>query len=187
LEQPPDHRLPSPWNSSTWSALHRRAGVLSQPLASSPRGPADDPPKWHGGAVAFDRADGVICVPLASTVNKPLQVQLLRRRRRHWHRSLALERPLSSPKGTAYPHNPDVDLQLADSIKFVFSSASISSARRYAAGHRTSDGMPIQRGRGRRSRTEPPGLGYRRGLISDSDDRSAVRRGDSGRELQSEL
>ena len=99
----------------------------------------------------FDRADGVICVPLAPTVNKPLQAQLRRRQRRRWHRYLALERPLSRPKGAAYRHNHDVDLQSADSIKFVFSGAAIPSARRHAAGHRTSDGTPIQRGRRRRS------------------------------------
>jgi hypothetical protein len=63
---------------------------------------------------------GVICVPLAPTVNRSLQAQLLRRQRRHWHRSLALERPLSSPKGAAYRHNPDVDWHPADSIKLVF-------------------------------------------------------------------
>jgi hypothetical protein len=91
LEQPPGHRLPSPRNSSTWPALHQRAGVLSQPLASSPRGPADDPPRCQGGAVAL------------------------------------IERMGS------------------------FNGASISSARRHAAGHRTSDGTPIQRDRGRRS------------------------------------
>jgi hypothetical protein len=48
-----------------------------------------------------------------------------------------LERPFSSPKGAAYRHNPDVDWQLANSTKFVFSGASISSARRHAARHRT--------------------------------------------------
>jgi hypothetical protein len=44
----------------------------------------------------------IICVPLAPTVNRPLQAQLLRPQWRKWHKSLALERPLSSPKGAAY-------------------------------------------------------------------------------------
>ena len=73
---------------------------------------------------AWRRPDWVICVPLAPTANRPLQAQLLRRQRRHWHRYLAFERPLSGPKGAAYRHISDVDLQSADSIKFVFSGAS---------------------------------------------------------------
>jgi hypothetical protein len=67
------------------------------------------------------RPDEVICVAPAPTVNRPRQAQSLRRQRRHWHRYLALERPLSSPKGAAHRHNPEVDWQGVDSTKFVFS------------------------------------------------------------------
>jgi hypothetical protein len=63
-----------------------------------------------------------ICVPLTPRVNRPFQAQLVRPQRRKWRKSLALERPISSPKGAEYRHSPDVRLASADSIKFVFSA-----------------------------------------------------------------
>jgi hypothetical protein len=71
---------------------------------------------------AWCRPDVVICVPLAPRVNRPLQAQLVRPQRRKWRKSLALERPIFGPKGAAYQHDPDVDRQLADAIKFDFSA-----------------------------------------------------------------
>ncbi len=105
---------------------------------------------------AWRRPGGVICVPLAPTVNRPLQAQLLRPQRRKWHKSLALERPLSSPKGAAYRHNPDVDWQPADSIKFVFSGATASSARHHAAAHRGRRGVGSAGPRGTRKAPQGP-------------------------------
>jgi hypothetical protein len=58
-----------------------------------------------------------------------------------------LERPLSSPKGAAYRHDRDVDLQPADSIKFRFSGnagpallRSYSSRQHRAAGESATAG-----------------------------------------------
>jgi hypothetical protein len=57
----------------------------------------------------------------------------VRPQRRKWHKSLALERPISSPKGAAYRHDPDVDWQLADAIKFDFSATTPSWRARVVA------------------------------------------------------
>jgi hypothetical protein len=61
--------------------------------------------------------------------------------------------PLSSPKGAAYRHDPDVDWQPADSIKFRFSGnagplcGGATSLRAIAAGL-NEGGIPTPRGNG---------------------------------------
>jgi hypothetical protein len=69
-------------------------------------------------------------------MNRHLQAQLLRPQRRKWHKSLALEGPLLSPKGAAYRHDPDVDLRPAVSIKFRFIANAGLALRRSSRGHR---------------------------------------------------
>jgi hypothetical protein len=73
-----------------------------------------------------DARESVSSFDLAPRVNRPLQAQLVRPQRRKWHKSLALERPISCPKGATYRHDPDVDWQRADSIKFAFSATTPS-------------------------------------------------------------
>jgi hypothetical protein len=147
---------------------------------------------------ASRRPDGVICVPLAPTANRPPKPQLLRRQRRHWHRYLALEPALSSPKGAAYRHDPEIDWQRADSIKFVFRGASISSAnclneaihgtvtdkttreKNFTKSARNSEGVTVETGRDglmflvRLSRIAPPSGWLARPATPTSPDELAV-------------